>query len=188
MEARERADGWRTERVEWKFSCPLGGLALSGKIDRIDRHTDGRVRVLDYKTGDAASPPAEDHLRPPRAADDGRPGWLRVNDDAGKARVWINLQLPLYLRAVAAEWGDAVTGGYFNLPKAAGATAVVPWDGYSRELQAAAEHCAEQAARAVAAGIFWPPVELTGRAAEWDDFAELFHDGAAASVEFGGGA
>ena len=48
IEARERQDGWRTERVEWKFEFPLGGLTVSGKIDRIDRHRDGRVRVLDY--------------------------------------------------------------------------------------------------------------------------------------------
>lgn len=182
VEARERADGWRTERVEWKFALPLGDVTLSGKIDRIDRHADGRVRVLDYKTGDTASSPAKAHLRAVRDGDEARPAWLRCTDADGKPRTWIDLQLPIYLRAVAAEFGDAVTCGYFNLPKAAGETAVEIWTDYSRDLQSAAERCAEGVAAAVTAGEFWPPTELSGREAEWDDYAELFHHGAAESI------
>lgn len=182
VEARERAAGWRPERVEWKFAFPLGGLTVSGKIDRIDRHADGRVRVLDYKTGDTASSPAKAHLRPVRDEDARRPAWMQCTGVEGRPRTWIDLQLPLYLRAVAPEFGDAVACGYFNLPKAAGETAVVLWDDYSRELQTAAERCAEGVAAAVVAEDFWPPTELTGREAEWDAFAELFHHGAAASI------
>ena len=37
-------------------------------------------------------------------------------------------------------------------------------------------------ATAVVAGEFWPPREISGREADWDEFAELFHQGAAASV------
>ncbi len=182
VEARERADGWRTVQVEWKFSFPLGGLTLSGKIDRIDRHADGRVRVLDYKTGDTAVAADKAHLRLARPEDDVRPEWMRWEDGEGKMRVWTDLQLPLYRRAVAAAWGDAVACGYFNLPKAAGETAVTMWEGFSREMQASAERCAEGVATAVVTGEFWPPRELTGREAEWDEFAELFHHGVAASV------
>ena len=54
--------------------------------------------------------------------------------------------------------------------------------GATRELQAAAERCADGVAAAVVAGEFWPPRELTGWSAEQDEFAELFHQGAAASV------
>ena len=183
VEARERAAGWRTVKVEWKFSFPLGGLTISGKIDRVDRHADGRVRVLDYKTGDTAGAPEKAHGRAVRDGDGVRPEWMHWVDAAGKARVWTDLQLPMYLRAVAAEWGDAVGCGYFNLPKAAGETAVTLWADYSRDLQAAAERCAAGVAAAVAAGEFWPPRELAGREAEWDEFAELFHQGAAASVD-----
>lgn len=186
IEAAERAAGWRTERVEWKFTLPFGGVTLSGKIDRIDRHEDGRRRVLDYKTGDAAISPAAAHWRAVRDEDYGRPDWMRAVDAAGKPRVWTDLQLPIYLRAVAAEFGDAVGCGYFNLPKAAGETSIVMWEDYTRETQAAAERCAEGVVAAVAAGNFWPPAELTGRAAEWDDFATLFHEGAAASVAWTG--
>ena len=182
VEARERVDGWRTVEVEWKFSFPLGGLTISGTIDRIDRHADGRVRVLDYKTGDTAVEPDEAHGRAVRPEDDGRPDWMRWADAEGKIRVWKDLQLPMYRRAVAAAWGDAVACGYFNLPKAAGGTAVLMWAGFSRELQASAERCAEGVATAVVAGEFWPPREISGREADWDEFAELFHQGAAASV------
>ena len=182
IEARERQDGWRTERVEWKFEFPLGGLTVGGKIDRIDRHHDGRVRVLDYKTGDTVAEPAGVHWRTVRADDGERPEWMRVTSEDGKARLWADLQLPLYRRAVAAEFGDAVACGYFLLPKAAGETAIAMWPDYSRETQAAAERCAEGVAAAVRAGEFWPPQEKSGRAAEWDEYAELFHQGAAASV------
>lgn len=184
VEARERADGWRTERTEWRFAFPLGPVTVSGTIDRIDRHLDGRVRVLDYKTSDTAKPPLKAHARPARPEDDDRPDWLRFADAAGKHRVWTDLQLPLYRRAVAAEWGDAVACGYFNLPKAAGGAAVELWPGFSRELQADAERCATGAAEAIAAGVFWPPVELDPR--NDADWAELFHQGAAASVAWEG--
>lgn len=185
IEAKERAAGWRTERVEWTFEVPLGPLTLRGKIDRIDRHPDGRVRVLDYKTGDTARTPAQTHWRTVRPDDAERPEWRQCVDAGGKARIWTDLQLPLYRRAVLAEWGRAVTCGYFNLPKAVGETAVCPWSEYTAEMQAAAERCAEGVAVAVAAGTFWPPAELTGRDAEWDEFAALFHEGTAASLESG---
>jgi ATP-dependent helicase/nuclease subunit B len=179
VQARECADGWRIERVEWSFGISLGGLNVRGKIDRIDRHADGRVRVLDYKTSDSPVTPAEAHLGPVRATEVAPPAWACVSID-GKVRRWIDLQLPLYRRAVAEEFGAVVECGYFNLPKAAGETAVTLWAEGPPELQAAAEACAERAAAAVAAGIFWPPVERSAR--NDADWAELFHHGAAASV------
>lgn len=57
----ERAQGWRPVGVESGFGTegqtPVsldleqGAMAFLGKIDRIDRHEDGRIRVTDYKTG-----------------------------------------------------------------------------------------------------------------------------------------
>ena len=75
--------------------------------------------------------------------------------------------------------------GYFNLPKAASETAVALWDDCAAEVRATAERCMEGVVTAVTAGVFWPPAELNGREAEWDDFAELFHQGAAASIARG---
>ena len=182
VQAQERTAGWRIERVEWKFDCVLGGLTVRGKIDRIDRHVEtGAVRVLDYKTSDTAAAPPAAHLGPVGPAEAERPIWTRAMVE-DRARAWVDLQLPLYRRAVAAEFGPDVACGYFNLPKAAGETAVSLWDGLTPELQAAAEECAEQTAAAVAAGCFWPPTERVAHEdAEW---AGLFHRGDAESVDW----
>jgi ATP-dependent helicase/nuclease subunit B len=52
----EEQAGWRRMLAEVKLRLPLaGGLTLRGTIDRIDRHDDGRVRVVDYKTGSVPS-------------------------------------------------------------------------------------------------------------------------------------
>ena len=186
IQARERAAGWVIEQVEWKFpataALAFGGLAVRGKIDRLDRHEEtGAVRVLDYKTSDRAVRPGEAHGRRPRrdGSDAGRPAWTRFLL-GGTERVWTDLQLPLYRQAVAAQFGADAGCGYFNLPKAAGETAVILWDDYSAALHTAALTCAEGVAAAVAAGRFWPPAERLAQ--EDGDWPGLFHQGAAASI------
>jgi ATP-dependent helicase/nuclease subunit B len=181
LEATERAAGWRTEAVEREFSLEISGLTVRGKIDRIDRQVaTGAVRVLDYKTSDSPVSPAEAHLRGLRR-DEAPRDWAKVVGDE-KARVWTDLQLPLYERVLAADFGGSVTCGYFNLPKAVGDSGIVLWDGFSAELRESAWRCAQGVSAAIRAGEFWPPRELTGREAERDDYAALFHHGAAASV------
>ncbi|HVU26073.1 MAG TPA: PD-(D/E)XK nuclease family protein [Opitutus sp.] len=191
VQAEARADGWVIEDVERPFEIDVGGLAVRGKIDRIDRHADGRVRVLDYKTSDRPVEPADAHVRAARRGGETAPEFARCELD-GKPRVWTDLQLPLYVRALAATGIDAgrsagpgpVECGYFNLPKAVGETGIRVWTDYTRELDAAAWRCALGVAAAIRAGEFWPPAEWKGREAERDDFAALFHRGAAASVEW----
>jgi ATP-dependent helicase/nuclease subunit B len=178
VQARECADGWQIERVEWSFALPVGGVAVRGKIDRVDRHVDGRVRVLDYKTSDSPVTPVTAHLAMVGKSDQ-PPAWARLMV-GGKEHMWLDLQLPLYQQALAAEYGAAVECGYFNLPKAVGETAVVLWDDYTAALHAAAMDCAQQAANGVAGAVFWPPAELSQR--EDEDWAGLFHHSAAASV------
>ena len=196
VQARERAEGWVIERVEWKFpavpALMFAGLAVRGKIDRIDRHEGtGAVRVLDYKTSDQPAAPQDAHCRRPRrdGSDDARPAWARFTI-GDRELVWTDLQLPLYLHALQVERAGGVAPGpvqcgYFNLPKAAGETAVALWDDYSPEWQEAARRCAGGVAAAVAAGEFWPPAERSAR--EDEDWAGLFHQGAAASVEWRSG-
>jgi ATP-dependent helicase/nuclease subunit B len=49
-----QAAGWRFEAGEWSVSAecpPLAPSRLSGQIDRVDVHRDGRVAVIDFKTG-----------------------------------------------------------------------------------------------------------------------------------------
>ncbi len=186
VQARERAEGWVIEHVEKTINFDLGGLPVRGKIDRIDRHErTGAVRVIDYKTSDKPVNPAVAHVRKPRRAEDlgalpefARFGW------GGEEAIWADLQLPLYLEALAGEFGHALACGYFNLPKAAGETGVQLWADYDPGMQEAAMRCARGVAAAVRARRFWPPAELP--AADSDDFAGLFHAGADASVEWAG--
>lgn len=64
LDRTDRDDGWTPLHVERNFGVEpdvvvldLVGekIAFAGKIDRIDRHTDGRIRVTDYKSGQATS-------------------------------------------------------------------------------------------------------------------------------------
>lgn len=50
---RLRGEGWQIETGdrEARFEVDLGGAVLSGAIDWLERHPDGRVRVVDLKTG-----------------------------------------------------------------------------------------------------------------------------------------
>lgn len=183
VQAAARADGWVIQHVEWPFpdgALSLSGLRLRGTIDRIERHEPtGRWRVLDYKTAEAAVAPLDAHVRALRPSDPAAlpVAQMRVPGE-GRPRIWTDLQLPLYRWAVGQVLGaHEVELGYFNLPKAVGETAITAWEGEDG-LQESALACAEAVAAAVAAGRFWPPVETVRH----DDYAELFHDGVAASV------
>jgi ATP-dependent helicase/nuclease subunit B len=163
----------------------IDGMPVKGKIDRIDRNElTGEVRVIDYKTSDKAVNPADVHVRSLKRTEEVEAipefaCFMMQGEDA----IWSDLQLPLYLEAVAEEFGHAVTCGYFNLPKAAGETGVSLWDGYDADMQAAAMRCARGVVESVKARIFWPPAELNEAQ---DDFAVLFPQGAEASVDWKG--
>lgn len=185
VQAGECAAGWVIEAVEKKFSIDVGGLTVNGKIDRIERNTlTGAVRVLDYKTSDTAVSPADVHLRTLRTGE-AVPEWAQFVGTA-KPRGWADLQLPLYLHALLPEYGRNISCGYFNLPKASSETGLAVWEGYTVELQESAWRCTEGVCAAIRAGEFWPPRELAGRESELDDFAALFHQGAAESVAWEG--
>jgi ATP-dependent helicase/nuclease subunit B len=180
IQARERAEGWTVLRIEWPFALNLAGLDVRGKIDRVERHEGtGALRVLDYKTSDTAVAPQKSHLRSVRADDEERPAWQRVSV-GGREHIWADLQLPLYVRALAAEFPDTpLSCGYVNLPKAVGDTALVLWPELDGALQTSADACAKGVAEAIRAGVFWPPAEMPGGR---DPFGALFHHGAVASV------
>lgn len=184
VQAALRADGWVIERVESKFEIQIVGIIVRGTIDRIDRHeTTGGLRVFDYKTSDKPVNPREAHVRNLKRNESPEdvPDFSRF-EIGGRSYVWTDLQLPLYLSALATEFPGTIACGYFNLPKATTETGVAFWDDYTSEWQAAANTCAEQIVEAVKAGQFWPPSEDVDE--NYDEFASLFQHGARDSVNW----
>lgn len=186
VQAEARAEGWVIQHVEWPFPdgrLSLAGLAVRGTIDRIERNEKtGRWRVLDYKTAETAKDPLEAHVRFLRAIDAAGLPVAEARIPGGtRERRWIDLQLPLYRWAVSEVLGVRdVELGYFNLPKALTETAITPWNAEDEDLQESALACATAIAEAVVTGKFWPPTE----GVRHDDYATLFHEGVAASVEW----
>ena len=182
LQAAERAAGWVVDRAEWKLPAGrlvVGGIELSGTIDRIERHeATGAWRVLDYKTSETAKTPAKAHMKGDRAGD-ARLEAARIEID-GKPFRWTDLQLPLYRWALGEALGakDA-TIGYFNLPKAVTETSISMWEDFGDAMQESALRCAEAVGAGVKAGRFWPPAEEPDN----DEFAALVHDSTEGSFD-----
>lgn len=110
-EAASRAEGWRIAETEYSLETALDidgtPVTLVGRIDRIDRHPDGRRRIVDYKTG-APKNVSTMHYRSSK----GTPGQYE----------WASFQLPLYIwmlgrcRPDYAPEGN-LSAGYLFLPK-----------------------------------------------------------------------
>lgn len=110
----EVARGGRAVHMEHKFTLALGeDVTVTGKIDRVDELADGRLRVVDYKTGTVQSAPKfrdEDFQMPIYA-------WA-VHEDLGKSLkevVVVGLKELKHLRSgptihrVVLPWNDGST-------------------------------------------------------------------------------
>ncbi len=173
VHTRAVAEGWRIVAHEQSYHCNLGGLTVTGRIDRIDQHIEtGQVRVLDYKTSEDAKSPEEAHLA---TWHETAPQYARF-EGGRKPMRWKDLQLPLYSLMAAGRFcpPQTVTPGYFSLPSDPDSADIVTWDGFSDDLRESARACAEGAAQDILRGRFWPPSERV----DSDDFAALFPGGA----------
>jgi ATP-dependent helicase/nuclease subunit B len=170
VQAELRHEGWRIHAVERTFEeiaggpWMLDGWEIRGRIDRIDRHVDGRVRVLDYKTGNEAEEPRKKHLSRPRDPVEWPPEYAQAGDKRGW---WRNLQLPLY-RQLLVGGGcapEAVTCAYLNLPKTLADTGIYEWSDFDAGLADSALQCARGVLADIDAHRFWPP---SPRASHWE--------------------
>ncbi|MFP4673676.1 MAG: PD-(D/E)XK nuclease family protein [Opitutales bacterium] len=169
--------------TEHDIELELEGFTLTGRIDRIDRRADGRIELVDYKSGDTPVTPAKAHLSglarkeppehlPPEAK-------IRVND---KPYCWTDLQLPLYALAQNERGGEQLPAtAYFNLPKSLEKSGLARWQDFDREQLESARNCACAVLRQIKAGVFWPP--NPGIASRYDEFAPLFPDGIEATID-----
>ena len=181
QQAKQRQAGWHVVEVEKQLNgvLTLAGLPVNMKVDRIDRHDDGRVRVIDYKTGKTSEDPRKAHLRVwskdkcPAAL-----GPLCVVKSKGKGKDksygWADLQLPLYVVAVQKHLAlDTPPEAYYALmPEAVGDTEFVPFENLNERIENALQW-AEEAARRIVAGVFWPPAPEV----KYDDLVTLAPEG-----------
>ena len=158
LQAKETADGWRIHHVELKgkqeFPVDSQPFTLIGRVDRVDVHADGQIRVIDYKTSDTARTPQQAH---------------RHRDE------WIDLQLPLYRELIRPlELHEVPQLAYWNLPRCPEDAGVetAPWT--LEEVEEAVEH-ARDLVRRVRNREFWPP----GNPSRFpDEFGRLCADAA----------
>ncbi|HCE43088.1 MAG TPA: hypothetical protein DET40_06045 [Lentisphaeria bacterium] len=172
VQAEQNAAGWEIISSEYSLGAGKGvefcGAVIKGKIDRIERHSDGTMRIIDYKTSDSPDSPRETHLR---GVYDGTPEYSVVGHGDRK-KSWADLQLPLYqilLRREKDFAGEKIICGYFNLPKSVLETGIRPWDDMEENYLADAETCAKGIVEDISSGKFWPP-----RKVKYDDFEKIF--------------
>lgn len=170
VQAVERVNGWRIEEVEKRFELEIDGVTVVGRVDRIDRHEDGRRRVLDYKTGASGSAVEIAHRSGVVATTklpqhlENIPAILCTSAD-GKPKRWKNLQVPLYSAALA----DVDELGYFSLGATESEVKLSLWEDFSRADRESAMECAKWVISQVRERVFWPPAEK----ADYDDYVAL---------------
>ncbi|AEC18628.1 hypothetical protein PT7_0088 [Pusillimonas sp. T7-7] len=81
LQLEQARDPFRVRDVEQTYSWSHGALQLSLRLDRIDELEDGRLAVIDYKSGGGRLDP--------------RPDWMRERP--------VGLQLPFYASVLAGE-------------------------------------------------------------------------------------
>jgi ATP-dependent helicase/nuclease subunit B len=164
-------EGWMPIEYETRFSRICNGVEVVGKVDRIDRHPERGLRILDYKTSDSPDKPAAAHLGLPR---EGRER-IQVEVD-GKHRQWKNLQLPLYRWLTAPTYPDeSIEVAYINLPSAVTETQLVTWD-QEPTLSIEAETCLKNVIDLIREGV-WHPTTTTSNPR--DAYQPLLMDGSA---------
>ncbi len=156
-------EGWRVIDVEKSFKIEIDGMTVSGQVDRIDQHEDGRIRVLDYKTRAKPIGVVAAHQKSARSR---RPAHLEEVEAASCGTgFWTNLQVPLYATAFARV--DEI--GYFSLGATEASVGIDLWEGFDQGVVDGALQCARWVIQQVKDGVFWPPEKKV----TYDDYEPL---------------
>lgn len=187
-------DGWEILETEKPIKIPVsGGRHISGTIDRIDRHREsGAVRIIDYKTGklpDRKNGKVEAAHRIGATASVVKrfahlpadcPAWHQVEDGKGKVLdcVWENLQLPLYVAAVAGDYDTLPEPCYLTIGDTRDRVGLHAWERFSQADVESAMACANWIIERIGQKIFMPPAENV----RYDDFEILAARGSLAEL------
>jgi|GEM_PF-4726370 len=165
VQVKERQNGWAIiaselevspHQVAWYFA----GSPIFMRIDRVDRHEDGRIRVVDYKTSQTARHPKETHLK---VYKEGMADFYTKGLDEIPKRVFNDLQLPLYAEFSKHHFlaGSRLPEvAYFNLSSAMADIGFFSWgkkEDYTEELHREAMLTAKHAIEAIQKGEFFNP-------------------------------
>ena len=199
IEAEQRAEGWEIIESEMEISpredhsdepvFEIAGLKITGSIDRVERHPEHGIRIVDFKTFagyDASSKglkSVEDYHLTKLRRDEGPedfPDWMIASSSKGDERRWSNLQLPLYKLAAAKKYPDQeVTVAYGTIGKAKSEVTLHSWPELEAGILRSAHDCANGVIKSVLAREFWPPAEKV----QFDDFQDLFFGDVLAAVD-----
>ena len=182
IEARNRQEGWQCIDAELQIggkedTTPflIAEAGLRGRIDRVERHVDGTLRIVDFKSSDKRRPPEEAHFKviTSRTKLTEADEWKCFDLPDGNRGLWLDLQLPLYAAALKQRGQNVTSVAYFALPKSIQDTAILPWEGFDAALIDSALQCASEAVQRIRSGLFWPPAERSPNA-NFDEI--LLHD------------
>ncbi len=148
LHLKDLKDGWTCIEFEKEVNhWSLGGYPMKFRIDRIDRHRDDRIRVIDYKTG-AVDTCRKEHLDTLK-----NPETLKLLSENLKEHLiapargstpaikrWKNLQLPIYVLWAMETYGNAPAAAYYALPSSIANIALSEWE-YLHEPQPGYETC-----------------------------------------------
>lgn len=185
-EAQIHRDGWQTLAVEHQVkkgdNHALGGLCITGTMDRVERHPVHGLRILDYKTFAQPKNPEKTHIGPRRSRNHIPEAEFEMSTPKGKPvpRSWMDLQLPLYVWLARRIWpedaGRGMQVGYFLLPaEADDRKPGIELFALDETMEASAVRCAARIAELVKRGCFWPP--SSAGEVEFDDFEDWFMGG-----------
>lgn len=194
-EIEERAKGWQIVAAETRISpegnpWKIGPMIISGIVDRVERHPQLGIRLIDFKTYSPSTAHkgerkgVEDyHLAKLKRNEDPAqlPPWSLTKTSQGEMARWSDLQLPLYHLALQQQYpNEKIHTAYATLGKTKGDVGIDPWPNLEGHQLESAKVCAEGIINSVLSRQFWPPLE---KMPFEDDFDPLFFGDALKAVD-----
>ncbi|MFZ4763584.1 MAG: PD-(D/E)XK nuclease family protein [Roseimicrobium sp.] len=195
IEAQERTEGWRIIAAETRISpegnpWTLGGMMITGVVDRVERHERHGIRLVDFKTYSpydskkgARRTVEEYHVAAIKRtqSEDDFPSWSLTRAHEGSRARWTDLQLPLYRLAMERCYpGESIVTAHATLGKTQSDIGLDPWPQLEGALLESARVCAEGVVASVGQRLFWPPVECLPYR---DNFGALFFGNVLTAVD-----